>query len=128
MDRNRKESAEGVTRGLVVDGRAVCAVETPGTSRARRRGLIGRGGVEGALFLPRCPAVHTVGMRFAVDVAFVDRHMVVIDVVTMAPGRLGWPRLRARSCVEAEAGAFARWGVRRGSRLELRSSSSEEGS
>jgi uncharacterized membrane protein (UPF0127 family) len=111
---------------LVVDGRSVCAVEVPVGARARRLGLVGRDALTGAMFLPRCPAVHTVGMRFALDVAFVDRHMVVIDVVAMAPGRLGWPRLRARSCVEAEAGAFARWGVRRASRLELRSSSSEE--
>ncbi|MGH9123699.1 MAG: DUF192 domain-containing protein [Acidimicrobiales bacterium] len=115
-------TAAAVVSALAVDGRRVCALETPRTPRDRRRGLIGREGITGAFFLPRCPAVHTVGMRFAIDVAFVDRRMVVVEVVTMAPGRLGWPRWRARSCVEAEAGSFARWGLRRGSRLELRTS------
>ncbi|MDQ1427309.1 MAG: uncharacterized protein QOK39_785 [Acidimicrobiaceae bacterium] len=115
-----------VAQRLVVDGRVVCDVEVAVNARARRRGLSGRDGIEGAFLVPRCPAVHTVGMRFPIEVAFLDRDLVVLEVVAMAPGRLGWPRLRARSCLEAEAGSFGGWGLQRGSRLELRSSLSEE--
>ena len=61
-------------------------------------------------------------MRFAIDVAFVDRHLRVRRVLTMRPGRLGLPRLRARHVLEAEAGRYADWGLVRGSRLEVRTS------
>jgi len=44
----------------------------------------------------------------------------VIDVVTMAPNRLGMPRPRARSVIEAPKGSFERWGVTVGDQLEVR--------
>ncbi|MEI7033256.1 DUF192 domain-containing protein [Streptomyces pratensis] len=88
--------------------------------RTRRQGLLGQDGVEGALMLTPCGSVHTFGMRFAIDVAYLDRKFTVLAVRTMEPGRLGLPRLRARHVVEAEAGAMERWGVRPGVRLELR--------
>ncbi|MFH9606598.1 DUF192 domain-containing protein [Streptomyces sp. NPDC017448] len=88
--------------------------------RARTRGLLGRDGIEGALMLTPCGSVHTFGMRFAIDVAYLDRTFRVLAVTTMRPGRLGLPRLRARHVVEAEAGAMERWGVRPGVQVELR--------
>ncbi|QSS92847.1 DUF192 domain-containing protein [Streptomyces sp. M54] len=87
--------------------------------RARTRGLLGRDGIAGALMLTPCGSVHTFGMRFAIDVAYLDRRCRVLAVTTMRPGRLGLPRLRARHVLEAEAGAMERWGVRRGVRVEL---------
>lgn len=87
--------------------------------RARTRGLLGRDGIAGALMLTPCGSVHTFGMRFAIDVAYLDRRFRVLAVTTMRPGRLGLPRLRARHVLEAEAGAMERWGVRRGVRVEL---------
>ncbi|MEU6663559.1 DUF192 domain-containing protein [Streptomyces sp. NPDC046821] len=86
---------------------------------ARRRGLLGRDGIDGALLLTASSSVHTVGMRFAIDVAYLDRRGKVLAVRTMRPGRIGLPRLRARSVLEAEAGAMARWGVRRGVRVTI---------
>ena len=87
--------------------------------RARTRGLLGQQGLRGALLLTPASSVHTVRMRFAIDVAYLDRRLRVLAVVTMPPGRVGRPRLRARHVLEAEAGALERWGVRRGVRLEL---------
>lgn len=87
--------------------------------RARTRGLLGREGVEGALLLTPASSVHTVGMRFAIDVAYLDRGLRVLAVRTMPPGRVGRPRLRARHVLEAEAGALAAWGVVRGVRLDV---------
>jgi uncharacterized protein len=87
--------------------------------RARSRGLLGRDGIDGAMLLSPAQGVHTFRMRFAVDVAYLDRRHRVLAVRTMAPGRLGRPRLRARHVLEAEAGAFARWGIRPGAQLTV---------
>ena len=89
-------------------------------ARQRARGLLGRDGLDGALWLPRTRAVHTLGMRFAIDVAYCDAEGKVLEIVTMRPWRLGRPRLRARSVVEAEAGSLQRWGVAAGTTLEVR--------
>ena len=85
----------------------------------RRRGLLGRDGIEGALLLSPASAVHTLGMRFAIDVAYLDRDLRVVAVRTMRPGRIGLPRPWARHVLEAEAGAMERWGVRRGTQVLL---------
>ncbi len=87
--------------------------------RARARGLLGRDGLTGALLLTPASGVHTFRMRFAIDVAYLDRRLTVLDVHTLRPGRLGRPRLRSRHVLEAEAGALERWGVRRGVRVAI---------
>ena len=96
---------------LLRDGEVIAPLEVATTFRARSRGLLGRTGIDGALLLRPASSVHTFRMRFAIDVAFCDRAMRVIDTVTMVPNRLGRPRLRSKAVIEAEAGAFARWGV-----------------
>ncbi|MER5727858.1 DUF192 domain-containing protein [Streptomyces sp. NPDC002138] len=89
-------------------------LEVAASYRARTRGLLGRDGIEGALLLTPAGSVHTVGMRFAIDVAYLDRRLRVLAVRTMVPGRLGLPRPRSRHVLEAAAGAMAGWGLRRG--------------
>jgi uncharacterized membrane protein (UPF0127 family) len=105
---------------LLRDGTVLAAAEVADSFVGRARGLIGRDGIEGALVLPRVRAVHTLGMRFPIDVAFLDAELVVLEMVSMSPWRLGRPRLGARSVLEAPAGSFERWGLRPGDRLELR--------
>ena len=105
---------------LVVDGREVAPLELADSYGTRRHGLLKRDAVEGAFWLVPCRHVHTFGMRFAIDVALVDRDGVVLHTQTMPPGRLSAVRLACRSVVEAEAGAFARWGLTAGSRVEAR--------
>ncbi len=86
---------------------------SPGGGRLVRgaaTGLLGRDGVEGALLITPCNGVHTFRMRFAIDVAYLDRRLNVVAVKTMRPGRMGRISLRARHVLEAEAGAMARWG------------------
>lgn len=87
--------------------------------RARTRGLLGRDAVDGALLLSPAGSIHTFGMRIPIDVAYLDRGLRVLAVVTMRPGRLGRPRLRSRHVLEATAGAMARWGVRAGVRVTV---------
>ena len=60
-------------------------------------GLLGRDGIEGALLLRPARSVHTLGMRFAIDVAFCDadrgahggRHRVPDATVAIGPSRWG---------------------------------------
>ena len=104
-----------VVRPLQVDGRVVDDVELATTNRQRRKGLLGRNRLDGGLWLEPCRQVHTLRMRFAIDVAYVDRRGRVLTVRTLRPGRMGPLLLRSRSILEAEAGAFERWGLGPGS-------------
>ena len=105
---------------LVRDGAVLASAEAAVGRRGRRRGLLGRPGIDGALVLRPARQVHTVGMRFAIDVAFCDRDGTVVRTTTLRPGRVSRPVVRATWVVEAEAGAFARWGVSVGDVLEVR--------
>jgi hypothetical protein len=87
---------------------------------ARFKGLLGRDGIDGALLIKPAMSVHTIGMRFPIDVAFCDKGFAVIDTVTMKPYRFGMIRPNARCVIEAEAGAFERWGLKTGDVLEVR--------
>ncbi|WP_031069125.1 DUF192 domain-containing protein [Streptomyces sp. NRRL S-118] len=107
------------TARLTLPGGAGIPVEVAASYGTRRRGLLGRDGVDGAMLLTPCNSVHTFRMRFAIDVAYLDRELTVLAVTTMPPGRLGLPRPRARHVLEAEAGAMERWGLRPGVRLAV---------
>lgn len=105
---------------LLRDGEVLAAIEVADGFAGRSRGLLGRDGIEGAMLIRPARSVHTVGMRFVIDVAFCDKDMAVVDTITMRRFRVSRPRLRARCVVEAEAGAFERWGLRPGDRLEIK--------
>ena len=105
---------------LVADDRVLASLEVAAARRDRRRGLLGRDEFTGALLLERARWVHTMGMRFPIDVAHCDAEMTVLRVTTMAPHRVGMPVWRARSVIEAAAGAFDRWEVGPGLQLEVR--------
>ncbi|MFF9848907.1 DUF192 domain-containing protein [Streptomyces litmocidini] len=106
------------TGTLTVAARDV-PLEVAASYRARRRGLLGRDGIAGALLIVRTNSVHTFGMRFPIDVAHLDGSFTVRSVVTMRPGRLGMIRPRGRHVLEAEAGAMAGWGLEPGVRVRV---------
>ncbi len=93
-----------------------------------RKGLLGRDGVEGALLLRPARSIHTIGMRFPIDVAWCDADLVVLRVATVARHRVTMPVRGAQAIVEAEAGSFARWGLAVGDKLEVRTAGAQEGS
>jgi uncharacterized membrane protein (UPF0127 family) len=99
---------------LVVDGIEVGPVEVAATRRQRGRGLLGRDGLDGALWLPGVRSVHTIGMRFALDVAWIGIDGRVLRVAALPPGRVTRWLARAAGVVEAEDGRFERWGLRVG--------------
>lgn len=104
---------------LVHEGRVIASLEIAESRKNRRRGLLGREGIEGALLLRPARSVHTIRMRFALDVAHLDGNLRVLSITTMAPGRVGKWSPRAGAVLEAEAGSFRRWGVERGMQLEI---------
>ena len=105
---------------LLRDGEVLAAVEMADGLWARTRGLLGRDGYDGALVLPHTRSVHSFGMRFPLDVAFLDRSLEVVATCHLRRWRIALPRLRARSVLEAESGAFERWQLKAGDQLELR--------
>ena len=105
---------------LLKDDKVLAHVELAESFGARLKGLIGRSDLEGAILLRPARSVHTLGMRFALDVAYCDREMVVLCTVTMRPHRVGRLRPKAHTVVEARAGAFERWGLEVGDKLEVR--------
>jgi hypothetical protein len=103
---------------LLRDGQVLASLEVADSFLARGRGLLGRPNFEGAMLLTHTRGVHSIGLHFAVDVAFLDRDLVVLDIVTLRRYSVALPRMRTRAVLEAEAGAFERWGLKVGDRLE----------
>lgn len=75
---------------------------------ARMRGLLGRAGlpIGHAMLIAPCSAIHTLGMKFPIDVRFYDNEgHCVREVLNVQPGRFwvggGW---RATSVLESAAG------------------------
>ncbi|WP_420452832.1 DUF192 domain-containing protein [Ilumatobacter sp.] len=105
------------------DARVLASAEIAGTPSQRRRGLLGRDDLDGALVIEPCRWIHTIGMRFSLDVAFLDEDGVVVKTTTMKRHRLGLPVRAAHRVIEAEHGAFERWGLRVGDTVEVRDES-----
>ena len=131
---------------MAVNGRVVAEAEIAADAGARTKGLLGRDGMEerdgmkrrdgmkerngmdekgnatdSVLVLEPAGWIHTLGMRFAIDVAYVDRRGRVLSVKTMKPWRVGMPRLRSRRVLEAVAGCFAKWNLNEGDQVEVKS-------
>lgn len=87
----------------------------------RLRGLLGTGAPpREALYIAPCRGVHTAGMRYAIDVVFVDGHGRVLRVVEqLAPWRMA-SAPGARAVVELPAGSVRRLALARGERLTWR--------
>jgi len=83
-------------------------------------GLMGRPDIaaEAALVFPRCNSIHTLFMRFPIDVVLCDYKGEVVEVVAeMRPWRLLLPRKRVSHVIEMRAGRCAALGIAAGDRL-----------
>lgn len=92
------------------------------THWTRLRGLLGTRGLapgEG-LWIRPCNQVHMLGMRYAIDVVFLDAAGLVLRAVEhLRPGRVS-PRVRgAASVLELPAGTVARTGLVEGARVAV---------
>lgn len=103
--------------GATLARRVRAAVDSP----ARRTGLLGRDSLEDeALIIAPSNAVHTLFMRFPIDVLFTDRAgRVLRGVSDVRPWRLT-ASLRGFAAIELPAGTIARSGTRAGHVVRLR--------
>lgn len=107
--------------GLSIGGGRLLAgsVTVAGDSAARRRGLLEReslGPDEGLIIAPTF-AVHTFGMRFPLDIVFVDRSGLVLATAGDVPPRRIRARWGAFAAVELSAGRCRAAGLSPGEQL-----------
>lgn len=87
---------------------------------SRLRGLLGRTGlpVGGGLWIEPCNGIHTLGMRFPIDVLFVDGEGLVLRALAnLPPWRVPTPVPRCRAVLELPAGTLRATGTREGDRI-----------
>lgn len=107
-----------VSSGAVVADR----VEIASTWWRRLRGLLGRSAFRPgeALVLAPCSSIHTLGMRFPIDVVFVDSYWRIRCLAeSVLPWRFGPICPGARYAIELPAGTIARCRLARGQLLRL---------
>ena len=90
------------------------------------KGLLGRSTQsfsEGRGFwLHPAQGIHTIGMAFPIDVAYLDAKGQIIKLYhQLAPFRVAAVKLRARSVLELRSGTLLRTGTEVGDVLEIRS-------
>lgn len=106
-------------RNLTRDAILASEAEVADTSRKRRTGLLKRQSLaqgEG-LWITPCEAIHTIGMKFAIDVVFLSRTRKVLKLKqNMPPGRVA-VCLWAHSVLELPAGTIAATGTQVGDQL-----------
>ena len=111
------------------DGRPLAARAWASTHTFERaQGWLGRDSVEagdGLLIVP-CNSIHTLGMRFAIDVAFLDRGGRVLKLAAdLRPGRLAWGPWRGLllpwtvQALELPAGSLRASGLQVGQTLRI---------
>ena len=100
-------------------------VEVAAGSWSRLKGLLGRPvngftSGKGLLIVPS-QGVHTLGMSFPIDAAYMDRDGRVIHVChRLAPFRIAALKLKSRSVLELPAGTLARTRTEVGDVLEIK--------
>ncbi len=110
--------AKNLDTGAVIADR----VSVAATRAARRRGLLDRASLEPgeALWIVPSRGVHTIGMRFAIDLLALDQHGVVIDsIASLAPWRIRLPRRGTAGVLELPAGSLAESGTAVGHRIQF---------
>ena len=97
------------------------AADVADTSAKRRTGLLKHTGLEPGegLWISPCEAVHTIGMKFPIDVLFLDRKRKVLKIKHAMPrGRMA-VSLFAHSVLELPGGRAAECKTATGDQLEF---------
>lgn len=123
MGEARSDDASYVVRNLESGIEIATRVRVAETSAARRQGLLGVEKLErgAGLWIVPSEAIHTFGMRTAIDVLFLDKHLrIVKSVPNLRPRRISIC-LTAHSVLELEPGAIDRSGSKPGHQICLQS-------
>jgi uncharacterized protein len=105
---------------LLVDGRGTnLRIRTALRWWARAVGLLTTSGLEDpcGLWISPCNSVHTLGMRYAIDVVFMNADGRIAKVVEQLPPWRAAGCLNAKSTLELRAGLAGQLGLRRGMAL-----------
>ena len=96
-------------------------VEIAETFLARLRGLLGRATIEETegLWIEPCSGIHTLGMRFPIEVILLDHRWVVLWAGLVRPWRIGPVHPDAVVALELAPGALERSETALGDRLAL---------
>jgi len=88
---------------------------------ARLRGLLGRPTLtdDQAWWFSRCSAVHTIGMRAAIDVLHLDAEGRVVKICASVPPLRSSASARASQVLELNSGAAQRAGITLGQQLRF---------
>jgi hypothetical protein len=106
------------TRGTLLASRA----EVADCFRKRLVGLLGRRALDpgSALWLFPSNAIHTIGMRFPIDVVMLSRNATVVKVwAGVRPYSVVWPNFQAQSVLELPADAIAKSSTVAGDLLKI---------
>jgi uncharacterized membrane protein (UPF0127 family) len=77
-------------------------------------------GPEEALWLMPSKGIHTIGMKFPIDVLFLDKNCVILAIVSgMMPYRISGVQLRAFSVLELPSGTIKKSQTEVGDKLEI---------
>jgi uncharacterized membrane protein (UPF0127 family) len=98
------------------------AIEVADTAASRVKGLLGRECLEDGqgLLFKQCSSLHTLFMRFPIDIAFMDRKGKVLKVRTaVKPFKFIAAPMRSFYALELPAGALARSGTQVGDGLSF---------
>jgi uncharacterized membrane protein (UPF0127 family) len=100
----------------------VAQVRRTDTAWERLRGLLGHPPLadDQGLLIDPCPSVHTFGMNYPLDLAFLDTGMRVLKLVQGLPPRRLAACTAARATLELPPGAIERSGIIAGDILEWR--------
>ena len=115
-----------VSKGNVVIAQRVAWA---GSSAERRRGLLGRSGLSAdeGIYLTPCEWLHTFGMRFPIDVAFLSSSGLILAVYHgLKPNRLSKIVLRAEGALELSEGTLRLTNTEIGDAVEFLNSSMSE--
>jgi uncharacterized protein len=102
-------------------------VEKADSGWARMKGLLGRSAQglssEQGLWIEPCQGIHTIGMSFPIDVAYLDATGRAIRLYfSLRPFRVAALKFRARSVLELAPGTLSNSGTTVGDVIELRPS------
>ncbi len=89
---------------------------------ARMKGLLGRQGLEPgeSLWIKPCNSIHTIGMKFSIDAAFLDSRNTVVKVKNeLSSNRITGIYFSASSVIEFPAGKLKETDTQVGDRIEI---------
>ena len=117
IEHDRRLRISNLTRQTLLATR----VEVADHGARRRKGLLGRDQLEAeeGLWIYPCEAVHTVGMRFPIDLIYLDRDKCVRKTRSNVPPLRLSACFSAHSVIELASGTITRTQTKPGDKLEF---------